>query len=93
MTMPRTSGRNSTLGASSFRRSHVSLAALREKPGDVLAACQTLGFTRLFMPAVPPEQRDMEAYGWRSLGRELGGMAPQFQVREFSSATITITGS
>ena len=59
--------------------SHVSLAALREKPGDVLAACQTLGCTRLFMPAVPPEQRDMAADGWRSLGRELGGMARQFQ--------------
>jgi len=59
--------------------SHVSLAALREKPDAVLEACRTLGFTDLFMPAVPPEQRDMAAEGWRSLGQELGGMAERFR--------------
>ncbi|PVE22050.1 xylose isomerase [Microvirga sp. KLBC 81] len=58
--------------------SHVSLAALREKPEGVIEACRTLGFKDLFMPAVPPEQRDMEADGWRSLGRELGEMAHRF---------------
>jgi sugar phosphate isomerase/epimerase len=31
------------------------------------------------MPAVPPEQRDMDAHGWRSLGQELGAMAEQFE--------------
>ena len=56
-----------------------SLAALREKPDAVADACRTLGFTDLFMPAVPPEQRDMAADGWRSLGQELGGMAERFQ--------------
>lgn len=59
--------------------SHVSLAALREKPDAIADACRTLGFQHLFMPAVPPEQRDMGADGWRSLGRELGGMAQRFQ--------------
>ena len=59
--------------------SHVSLAALRERPDAVLEACRTLGFTDLFMPAVPPEQRDMGAEGWRSLGQELGRMAERFQ--------------
>jgi len=59
--------------------SHVSLAALRERPDAVLEACQTLGFTDLFMPAVPPEQRDMGAEGWRSLGQELGRMAERFR--------------
>ena len=59
--------------------SHVSMAALREKPDAVVEACRTLGFTDLYMPAVPPEQRDMGADGWRSLGRELGGMAQRFQ--------------
>ena len=58
--------------------SHVSLAALREKPDAVVDACRTLGFTHLFMPAVPPEQRDMVADGWRSLGQELGRMAQTF---------------
>ena len=59
--------------------SHVSLAALREKPEAVIDACRTLGFTHLFMPAVPPEQRDMAAEGWRSLGHELGRIAEHFQ--------------
>jgi sugar phosphate isomerase/epimerase len=58
-----------------FSSSHVSLAALRERPGKVIAACKLLGFDQLFMPAVPPEQRDMDAFGWRSLGRELGRLA------------------
>jgi len=59
--------------------SHVSLAALREKPDAIVEACRTLGFTDLFMPAVPPDQRDMDADGWRSLGRELGQLAERFQ--------------
>jgi sugar phosphate isomerase/epimerase len=59
--------------------SHVSLAALRERPDAVAAACQTLGFTDLFLPAVPPEQRQMEAGGWRALGRELAEMTQHFQ--------------
>jgi sugar phosphate isomerase/epimerase len=59
--------------------SHVSLAALREKPNAIIEACQVLGLTDLYMPAVPPEQRDMAADGWRSLGQELGGMAERFQ--------------
>ena len=57
--------------------SHVSLAALREKPDAIVEACSTLGFTDLFMPAVPPDQRDMAADGWRSLGRELGETSEQ----------------
>ena len=61
-----------------FSSSHVGLAALRERPDAVIAACRTLGFTQLFMPAVPPEQRDMDASGWRALGRELGALAVRF---------------
>jgi sugar phosphate isomerase/epimerase len=59
--------------------SHVSLAALREKPDAIATACKTMGFTHLFMPAVPPDQRDMPADGWRSLGHELGNLAERFQ--------------
>jgi sugar phosphate isomerase/epimerase len=58
--------------------SHVSLAALRDRPQAVVEACRTLGFKDLYMPAVPPEQRDMDAAGWRALGRELGDMAHRF---------------
>ncbi len=61
-----------------FSSSHVSLAALRERPDQVIAACRLLGFDQLFMPAVPPEQRDMDAAGWRALGRELGTLATHF---------------
>jgi len=61
-----------------FSSSHVGLAALRERPEQVIAACRTLGFDQLFMPAVPPEQRDMDATGWRALGRELGALATRF---------------
>jgi sugar phosphate isomerase/epimerase len=61
-----------------FSSSHVSLAALRERPDTVLAACRLLGFDQLFMPAVPPEQRDMDAAGWHALGRELGALATRF---------------
>ena len=59
--------------------SHVSLAALREKPDAIAEACRVLGFSDLFMPAVPPDQRDMAAEGWRSLGQELGRMAERFR--------------
>jgi sugar phosphate isomerase/epimerase len=61
-----------------FSSSHVGLAALRERPDSVVAACKLIGFNQLFMPAVPPEQRDMDATGWRSLGRELGALATRF---------------
>src|SRR5260221_14784004 len=39
--------------------SHVGLAALRERPDAVIAACKRLGFAQLFMAAGPPAQRDM----------------------------------
>jgi sugar phosphate isomerase/epimerase len=55
--------------------SHVSLAALRERLDGVIRACHTLGLEQLFMPAVPPEQRQSDAPFWRALGRELGQVA------------------
>jgi sugar phosphate isomerase/epimerase len=61
--------------------SHVSLAALRERPDAVIEAGRTLGVDQLFMPAVPPEQRDMAAEGWRALGRELGQMAERLRTQ------------
>jgi sugar phosphate isomerase/epimerase len=58
---------------------HVSLAALRERLHAVVDACRTLDCAELFMPAVPPDQRDMAAAGWRALGQELGEMAERLQ--------------
>jgi sugar phosphate isomerase/epimerase len=59
--------------------SHVGMAALRERPEQVIAACQTLGFTQLFMPAVPPDERDSDGDYWLALGRELGALAQRFE--------------
>ena len=47
-------------GCDSHRRMSAS-PRLRERPDKVIAACRLLGFEQLFMPAVPPEQRDMDA--------------------------------
>jgi sugar phosphate isomerase/epimerase len=61
--------------------SHVSLAALRERPDAVIANSRTLGVEQLFMPAVPAEQRAMAADGWWALGRELGEMSERLRGR------------
>jgi sugar phosphate isomerase/epimerase len=55
--------------------SHVGIAALRSNLAGVLAACKTLGFADLYMPAVPPEERDAPGDYWLALGRELGELA------------------
>jgi sugar phosphate isomerase/epimerase len=59
--------------------SHVSLAALRERLDVVVQACHTLGFEQLFMPAVPPEQRQSDAPFRRALGHELGELAQRLR--------------
>jgi sugar phosphate isomerase/epimerase len=61
--------------------SHVSLAALRERPDAVIANSRTLGIDQLFMPAVPADQRAMAADGWRALGQELGEMSERLRAR------------
>ncbi len=59
--------------------SHVPMAALREKPDAIVAACRTLGIAQVFMPAVPGPARDMSAAGWTALGQELGAMSERFR--------------
>ncbi|MEM9443612.1 MAG: sugar phosphate isomerase/epimerase [Pseudomonadota bacterium] len=61
--------------------SHVGLAQLREAPEAIMAAAAMLGIDELYMPAVPPEERDMDATGWRTLGAELGNIAEDFHVQ------------
>ena len=70
----------SALEARGLRASsaHVSIAALRERPAQVMAACKTLGFTQLFMPSVPPAERDSDGEYWLALGQELGKLAHRF---------------
>jgi sugar phosphate isomerase/epimerase len=59
--------------------SHVSLVALRERFDAMMAACKTLGFTQLFMPAVPLPERDGDAAYWLAMGKELGSLAVRAQ--------------
>jgi sugar phosphate isomerase/epimerase len=54
---------------------HVSMAALRERFDVVMAACKSLGFSKLYMPSVPPVERDNPEPYWTKLGQELGEMA------------------
>lgn len=61
--------------------SHVGIAALRERFDAIMAACKTLGFTQLFMPSVPVEERQGAEPYWSSLGRELGQMASRAKDR------------
>jgi len=61
-----------------FSSSHVSLAALRERPQAIIDACELLDFRYLFMPSVPQDQRDSDATFWRELGFELGRMSRRF---------------
>jgi hypothetical protein len=59
----------------SVSSSHVGIAALRDRFDRIMQACKLLGFTQLFMPAVPPEERQSIEPYWTFLGRELGQMA------------------
>ncbi|WMS42924.1 sugar phosphate isomerase/epimerase [Acuticoccus sp. MNP-M23] len=55
---------------------HVNLADLREKFDWVVEQARTIGIEELYMPAVPPEDREgRPAEFWRALGAELGTAA------------------
>jgi len=58
--------------------SHVGMDQLRAAPDAMIEACDVLGLSELYMPAVPGGQRQMDAAGWRALGRELGQIAERF---------------
>lgn len=61
--------------------SHVGLTQLREAPEAIMDAAGILSIDELYMPAVPSEDRDMDAAGWRSLGAELGNIADDFHIQ------------
>lgn len=54
---------------------HVGMADLRTRLDWVAEQAGTVGIVELYMPAVPPEERDMSLDGWRAVGGELGRMA------------------
>lgn len=58
--------------------SHVGMDQLRDSPEAMIAACNTLGITEIYMPAIGPDERRMPAEGWRKLGKKLGNLADRF---------------
>ena len=54
---------------------HVGMADLRTRPDWVADQAKAVGIEQLFMPAVPPEERDLPLDRWRAVGGELAGMA------------------
>ena len=54
---------------------HIGIVALRERFAEIVAASKKLGISQLYMPAVPPEQRDMAGPGWTAIGQELGALS------------------
>ena len=54
---------------------HVSLSALRHRPGEIVAGARMCGATYLVVSAPPYAGEGMAQQGWRALGRELGGLA------------------
>ena len=59
---------------------HVNLADLRERYDWALDQAGTLGLKEIYMPAVPPEDREgRDADFWCALGEELGTIADRLQ--------------
>ena len=58
---------------------HVGMADLRTRLDWVADQARTVGIEQLFMPAVPLEEREMDADGWRAVGGELGEMAQRLE--------------
>lgn len=54
---------------------HVGMADLRSRPEWVAEQASALGITHLFMPAVPPEEREQPAERWQAVGAELADAA------------------
>jgi sugar phosphate isomerase/epimerase len=63
---------------------HIGLPALRGDLGRVADAATEAGIVQLFMPALPPEERNGDADAWRRVGTELGEMAGRLKERGIS---------
>ncbi|NTJ62879.1 sugar phosphate isomerase/epimerase [Agrobacterium rhizogenes] len=63
---------------------HIGLPALRGDLGRVADAATEAGIAQLFMPALPPEERNGDADAWRRVGTELGEMAGRLKERGIS---------
>jgi sugar phosphate isomerase/epimerase len=57
------------------RTGHIGMADLRARPDWVAEQAKVVGIEQLYMPAVPPDERQMDDAGWRRVGEELGRIA------------------
>lgn len=57
---------------------HFGLGMVRDEPQRVLEICRSLGIGRVFVPAVPADERVKDAAGWAALGRELAQAGKPF---------------
>jgi sugar phosphate isomerase/epimerase len=60
---------------------HIGLDDLRRRFDWAADQAQAVGLEALFMPAVPPQDRDAPADRWRAIGAELGEMAERMHAR------------
>lgn len=63
---------------------HVGMADLRSRLDWVADQARIVGIEELFMPAVPPEERDLPADRWRAVGGELAGMAEKLAMQDIT---------
>ncbi|MCI5078281.1 sugar phosphate isomerase/epimerase [Oricola sp.] len=57
---------------------HFGLDMVRDQPDRVLAIAEALGIEAVFVPAVPAEEREKDAAGWRALGADLAAAAKPY---------------
>lgn len=60
---------------------HFAMQGLRDRLDWVVDVAGTLGIGQVIMPAMPPDQRRLDAAGWRAVGAELGDIAARLADR------------
>ncbi|MFK7893454.1 MAG: sugar phosphate isomerase/epimerase family protein [Granulosicoccus sp.] len=58
---------------------HFGLDAVRDTPEIVIERARALNIQAVFVPAVPPEQRQQDAAGWEQLGKTLADIGKPLQ--------------
>ena len=57
---------------------HIGLDAIRADPKRVAAIATDFGMDAVFVPAPPPDERDLDAAGWSAMGRSLAAAEGAF---------------
>lgn len=59
--------------------SHIGLDVIEDNPAGTIAMIQTLGIEKAFVPYVAPEDRPLDAAGWRAFGARLAAAGKPLQ--------------